>query len=231
MTHRTAFKTACIKYAQQASIPLPDGVNTSDTYGVAARELTKKIQRRNKLKQDGNITPETLLVVGRWLPGGTVGERAVWAMRCMIGPLEVWGQNSGPYVEQIQRLGVNDFKPGSWPYCAATVSWALRSAGWRSWGAFAKTGEGEAGVITWKNAAEAGRYGLSIKNYRTGTTGDLVVYGSDAHHIGFLDSRVNPLTGDCYGIEGNTASQRSGRQGLFRQTRNAAPPQTVIRVR
>ena len=230
MTHRTAYKTACIAYAKQAGLKLPDGMNTSDTYGAAARELTKKIQRRNKIKQDGNITPETLLAIGRYLPGATVGERAVWAMRCMTGPLESWGSNSGPYVEQIQRLGVNDFAPGSWAWCAATTSWALRVAGWRSWAAFAKTGTGEAGVITWKNAAEAGRYDLSVKNWRTGTTGDLVVYGSDAHHIGFLDSRVNPVTGACFGIEGNTADKR-GVQGLWRKSRNVQAPQMVIRVR
>lgn len=231
MTHRQAFKQACIAYAKQAGIKLPDGINTSDTYGTAARELTKKIQRKHKLKQDGNITPETLLVVGRWMPGATVGERAVWCMRCMIGPLEVWGSNSGPAIESIQRLGVNDLKPGKWAWCAATTSWALRCAGWTSWAAFAKTGQGEAGVVTWRDAAVAGRYGLSVKNYRTGTTGDLVVYGSDAHHIGFLDSRVNPITGDCYGIESNTANPRTGKEGLWRKSRNAAAPQMVIRVR
>lgn len=231
MTHRTAFKTACIRYAQKANIKLPAGMNTSDTYGEAARVLTKAIQKKNKIRQSGDMTPETLLVVGKYMPGATVGERAVWVMRCVEGPLEVWGNNQGPYVEQIQKLGVNDFKPGAWPWCAATTSWALRCAGWRSWAAFAKTGSGEAGVISWKNAAQAGRYDMSIRNYRTGSTGDLIIFGTDAHHIGFLNQRVNPLTGSVQTIEGNTSGPAGKKDGLWRRQRNAASPQMVIRVR
>ena len=230
MTHRTAFKRACLGYAKQAGIPIPEGFNTSDTYGESARALTKKIQRKNKLKQDGNITPETLLVVGRWMPGASVGERAVWCMRCMEGPLESIGNNLGVYVQSIQKLG-SELAPGSWPWCAATTSWALRCAGWRSWAAFVKN-EPEAAVIGWKNAAQAGRYGLSVKSYRTGTTGDLIVFGSDAHHIGFLNARVNPATGSVQTIEGNTSSPKpSKNDGLWRRSRNAAPPQLVIRVK
>ena len=227
MTHRQAFKIACQAYAKQASIPIPAGFNLNDSYGEVARSLTKKIQKKNKLKQDGNITPSTLLVVGRWLPGASVGERAVWAMRCMEGPLEVWGNNAGPYVQEIQKLGT-DLAPGKWPWCAATTSWALRAAGWKSWAAFCKTG-GEAAVISWKNAAQAGRYGMSVKSYRTGTTGDLIVFGTDAHHIGFLNQRVNPINGNVQSIEGNTTNQ-TGKGGLWRRSRNAAPPQMIIRV-
>lgn len=230
MTHRQAYKRACLAYAKQAGIPIPDGFTVSDTYGPAARALTKAIQKKNKLKQTGDITPSTLLVVGRWMPGTSVGERAVWCMRCMEGPLESVANNVGPYVQEIQKLGTNDLKPGAWPWCAATVSWALRCAGWKSWGAFAKTGEGEAGVITWKNAAQAGRYGLSVKTYRTGTTGDLVVFGDDAHHIGFCNQRVNPVTGATITIEGNTTGPK-GQGGLWRRSRNVAPPQMIIRVR
>lgn len=230
MTYRSAFKTACLAYATQAKMPIPAGFNTSDTYGESARTLTKAIQKKHKLRQDGNMTPETLLVVGRWLPGATVGARAVWAMRCVEGPLEVWGNNAGPYVEQIQKLGTG-LAPGSWPWCAATTSWALRCAGWKSWAAFCKTG-GEAAVISWKNAAIAGRYGLSVKSYRTGTTGDLIVFGSDAHHIGFLNARVNPVNGNVETIEGNTSSTKPSKaDGLWRRSRNAAVPQLVIRVK
>lgn len=229
MTHRSAYKTAAIKYAQQARIPIPAGMNTSDTYGEAARTLTKAIQKKNKIKQSGDITPETLLVVGKYMPGATVGERAVWCMRCVEGPLEVWGNNQGPYVEQIQKIGT-ELTPGAWPWCAATVSWALRCAGWRSWAAFCKTG-GEAAVITWKNAAQAGRYDLSVKNYRTGTTGDLIIFGTDAHHIGFLNGRVNPVNGNVQTIEGNTSGPVGKKDGLWRRSRNATAPQMVIRVR
>lgn len=230
MDHRGAFKTACAAYARQAGIKLPEGFNTLDTYGPAARTLTKAIQKKNKLKQDGNITPEVLLVVGRWMPGATVGERAVWCMRCMEGPLETLGNNLGPEVQAIQKLG-SDLVPGAWPWCAATVSWALRCAGWKSWAAFCKTG-GEAAVITWKNAAQAGRYGLSVQSYRTSTTGDLIVFGSDAHHIGFLNQRTNPMTGNVQTIEGNTSSTKPGKNdGLWRRNRNAAAPQMVIRVK
>ena len=232
MTHRSAFKQACQAYARQAGIKIPEDFNTNDSYGPAARTLTKAIQKKNKLPQSGNITPETLLVVGKWMPGATVGERAVWCMRCMEGPLESIGNNVGPAVQSIQKLGVNDFAPGPWPWCAATVSWALRCAGWKSWAAFAKTGQGEAGVITWKNAAIAGRYGLSVKSYRTGTTGDLIVFGTDAHHIGFLNGRVNPINGNVQTIEGNTSSTKPNKNdGLWRRNRNAAPPQMVIRVK
>lgn len=233
MTHRTAFKTACLKYAEANKIPVPEGFNLSDTYGTSARTLTMKIQKRAKLYKDpnGNITPKTVNVVGRHLPGATVGERAVWAMRCVEGVTESWGPNSSAYIREIQHLGVNDFGPGAWPWCAATTSWALRAAGWKSWAAFAKTGTGEAGVITWKNAAIAGRYGLSVKSWRTGTTGDLIVFGADARHIGFLNARVNPVTGSVQTIEGNTPNEVDGREGLWRKSRNAAPPQLVIRVR
>lgn len=230
MTHRSAFKQACQAYAQQAGIPIPADFNTSDAYGPAARTLTKAIQKKHKLPQSGNITPETLLIVGKWMPGATIGERAVWCMRCLEGSLETLGNNLGPEVQAIQKLG-SDLAPGPWPWCAATVSWALRCAGWKSWAAFCKTG-GEAAVITWKNAAQAGRYGLSVKTYRTGTTGDLVVFGTDAHHIGFLNARVNPLNGNVQTIEGNTSSTKPGKNdGLWRRSRNAAPPQMIIRVK
>lgn len=229
MTHRTAFKTACLAYAKQAGIPIPADFTTSDSYGPAARELTKAIQKKNKVKADGNMTPRTLLIVGRWMPGKTVGERAVWVMRCCEGPLETDGNNLGEYVQQIQKLG-SDLTPGNWPWCAATVSWALRCAGWKSWAAFSKTG-GEAAVVSWRDAAQAGRYGLSVKSYRTGTTGDLIVFGTDAHHIGFLNARVNPINGNVQTIEGNTSSTKPGKNdGLWRRSRNAAAPQLVIRV-
>ena len=101
MTHRQAAKIALRDYAKQAGIPIPNGFNVSDTYGASARELCKRVQRKNRIKQTGDLTPKTILVIGKYLPGG-LGERAAWAMRIIEGPLEVWGNNRGPYVEEIQ---------------------------------------------------------------------------------------------------------------------------------
>lgn len=234
MTHRTAFKSACLKYAKANSIPIPAGFTLKDSYGAPARELTKRIQKRAKLYKTptGNMTPKTVYTVGKYLPGATVGERAVWCMRIVEGPLEVWGNNKGPYVQEIQKLG-SELSPGAWPWCAAAVSWALRSAGWTSWAAFVKH-EAEAWVPAWADAAQAGRYGMSVKSYRTATVGDIVCFKwnqSRYQHIGFVNGRANPVTGNASTIEGNTgdASADDG-DGLWTRTRNLQPPQMVIRV-
>ena len=69
MTHRQAAKIGLRDYAKQAGIPIPKGFNLSDTYGSAARELCKRVQRKNRIKQTGDLTPKTILVIGKYLPG------------------------------------------------------------------------------------------------------------------------------------------------------------------
>lgn len=239
MTHRTAFKAACLRYATANQIPVPTGFTLKDAYGAPARELTIRIQKRAKLYKapTGDMTPKTVLTVGKYLPGSTIGERAVWAMRIVEGPLEVHGNNKGPYVQEIQKLG-SELAPAAWPWCAASVSWALRSAGWSSWAAFVKH-ESEAWVPAWSDAAQAGRYGMSVKSWRTATTGDIVCFKWDQpryQHIGFVNARPNQVTGIASTIEGNTSSEtEAGSQddgaGLWRRTRTVTPPQLVIRVR
>jgi hypothetical protein len=235
VTHRQAAKIALRDYAKQAGIPIPNGFNTSDTYGSSARELCKRVQRKNRIKQTGDLTPKTILVIGKYLPG-QLGERAAWAMRIVEGPLEVWGNNRGPYVEEIQKLGTQ-LSSGAWPWCAATTSWAYRCAGWKSWAAFCK-GMNEAYVPDWVAAAQAKRYGMSIIGWRSSKTGDAITYQFDddreQDHIGLLIARPNLATGVCRSIEGNTSSGEYGSQsdgsGLWTRTRNAKPPQIMIRI-
>lgn len=230
-----AVKVALRDYAQQAKIKIPTGFVVNPAFGPAAVELVERVQRKNKIKPTGEVTPETLLVVGRWLPGASVGQRAAWAMVTMEGPLETFGNNAGPYVQQIQRLG-SELAPGPWPWCAATVSWALRCAGWKSWAAFVKN-EPEAWVPGWVEAARQGRYGLSVESWRAGRAGDLAAWrwDSDVHqHIGMLTHRAGFRSGVALTVEGNTSSGSSGSQddggGLWRRERDVRPPHVVIRV-
>jgi hypothetical protein len=71
-----AVKIALRDYALQADLRIPRGFAINPAFGPAAVELTKRIQKRGRFKQTGEITPEVLLLVGRWLPGSTVGQRA-----------------------------------------------------------------------------------------------------------------------------------------------------------
>ena len=232
---RGEYKRACVAYADQAGVKIPKGINYSDTYGGPARELTKRIQARNKIKTDGDITPETILVIGRYLPG-TLQQRAATCMELVVGPLEVWGNNLGPYVQQIQRLG-SDLAPGAWPWCAATTSWAYRSAGWKSWAAFCKSHH-EAWVPAWVDAARQGRYGMSIVGARSARRGDPICFDWQADqthdHIGLIRSRPNLATLNVATVEANTSPGTVGSQddggGLWLRTRNAAAPQILIRI-
>ena len=232
---RGDYKRACVAYAKQAGVKIPERINYSETYGTPARELTKRIQARNKIKTDGNITPETILVVGRYLPG-TLQQRAATCMELVVGPLEVWGNNLGPYVQQIQRLG-SDLAPGAWPWCAATTSWAYRCAGWKSWAAFCKSHH-EAWVPAWVDAARQGRYGMSIVGARSARRGDAICFDWQADqthdHIGLIRARPNLATLNVASVEANTSPGTVGSQddggGLWLRTRNAAAPQILIRI-
>ena len=236
MTHRQASKFALAGYAKVAGIAIPPGFNTADTFGSAARTLARRIQRKNRLPQSGDMTPRTLLVVGRYLPGG-LGVRAQRCMRIVEGPLETLGNNIGPYVQEIQAMGAQ-FASGPWPWCAAATSWAYRCAGWTSWAAFCK-GTEEAYVPAWVAAAKTGAYGMGVVGWRFGRVGDPIAYQFDADpeldHIGLLIARPNLLTGACLTVEGNTGPGDAGSQsdgdGLWRRSRNAKPPQIIIRIR
>ena len=162
--------------------------------------------------------------------------RAQWCMRIVEGPLETLGNNRGPYVAEIQKLG-SEYAPGPWPWCAAATSWAYRCAGWKSWTAFCR-GTEEAYVPAWVAAAKAGKYGMSVVSWRYARAGYPIAYrfsGSVPGHIGLLLARPNLLTGACRTVEANTSSGLGGSQddgdGLWRRTRNAKPPQTIIRIR
>ena len=235
MTHRQASKIALRDYAMQASIQIPKGFNLDDSYGLAARELCKRVQRKNRIKQSGDVTPKTLLVIGKYLPG-TLQQRAVWCMRIVEGPLETEGNNRGPYVEEIQRIG-SQLAPGTWPWCAAATSWAYRCAGWKSWAAFCKS-MNEAYVPDWVAAARQKRFGMSIVSWRSARIGDAITFQFDTDpaqdHIGLILARPNLVTGVVKTIEGNTSNSEYGSQddggGLWRRTRNAKPPQILIRI-
>ena len=234
MTHRQAGKHALKRYAEAHKIQIPPGFNLGDGYGGPARELCKRVQRKNRIKMTGDLTPETLVKIGPYLPG-TMVQRATWTMRIVEGPLEVFGNNIGPYVQQIQRLG-SELGEGDWPWCAATVSWALRSAGWQHWRAFVKN-EPEAWVPGWVDAARARKYGMSIVPWYTTRNGDAIAFqfDTDAHHdhIGFVLSRPSLTTGIAPTIEGNTSRTNAGSQsdgaGLWRRQRETKPPHAIIR--
>lgn len=235
MSPRSAFKRALVAYATRNKIKIPAGLNFEDTYGSSARSLCAQIQKRHKIKANGDITPKTLLIIGKDLPGGLT-DRAVFCMRLVEGPLEVWGINDGPFVREIQKLG-SELGSGTWPWCAASVSWALRCAGWSSWAAFVKN-RSEAYVPDWVSAAQQNRYGLSVVPWYSSRSGDLITYQFDSDkeqdHIGFVLSRPSIVTGECRAIEGNTSSGSVGSQadgsGLWTRSRNAKPPQIILRV-
>lgn len=235
MTHRQAGKIALRDYAKQAGIQIPKGFNLTDSYGTAARELCKRVQRKHRIKQSGDLTPKTLLVIGKYLPG-TLQHRAVWCMKIVEGPLETQGNNLGPYVQEIQQIG-SQLAPGAWPWCAATTSWAYRCAGWKSWAAFCRS-MNEAYVPDWVEAARQKRFGMSIVSWRFSRTGDVITFQFDADpeqdHTGLILARPSLVSGIAHTIEGNTSSSEYGSQadggGLWRRTRDARPPQILIRI-
>jgi hypothetical protein len=236
MTHRKAFKRACVEYAKRNNIQIPPRLVMNDMYGTAARDLTKRIQQRNRITPTGDMTPDTILVVGRYFPAVTVGGRAYWAMRCVEGPLEVWGSNRGPTLNMIKKLGSELPSTADWPWCAAAVSWALRCAGWRSWAAFVKS-EHEAWVPAWVSASASNRYGLKQISWRMARRGDIACWRwtQRVHqHIGMLGWRPNQLNGTATTIEGNTSRGNLGSQdngdGMWRRTRDVRPPHVIIRV-
>lgn len=234
MTRNEAVKRALRGYARQAGIEIPVGFNINRNFGAPAVELTRRIQRKHSIAPTGDVSPRTLLVIGRWLPGD-LGERAMWCMIAVEGALETQGNNAGPYIREIQKIG-SELKPGAWPWCAATVSWAFRCAGWKSWAAFVR-GRSEAYVPDWVAAAHEGRYGLRVVSWRSGHAGDVAAWQWDSNvhqHIGVMTSRANIWSGVAGTVEGNTSSGVVGSQddggGLWRRSRDVKPPHVVIRV-
>lgn len=237
MTRNKAVKRALAAYATANSVPVPTGFNyRSDAFGRQAFELTRRVQAKAGLKPDGAVGPYTLLAIGKFMPGKTVGEKAMWCMVAMQGPLETGGNNLGPSVQAIQKIGT-ELAPGAWPWCAATTSWALRCAGWDKWGEFARQ-EPEAWVQGWVDAARAGKHGMRIINWRVAGPGDFECFEFDGSypvdHIGCLRSRPNLITGSVLTVEGNTSSGDAGSQadgaGLWMRERNIKPPNVIVRV-
>lgn len=240
MTGRRPVKRALEAYAKRHGIKIPPGFNARpDTFGVPARELTKRVQAHAKLRQDGLVGPATLMVIGPLLPG-PLPFRAATCMEVVQGPLETGGNNMGPWVQEIQRLG-SQLRPGAWPWCAAATSWAYRAAGWKQWAAFVRN-EHEAWVPAWVSAARARKYGMRVVGLGAARRGDPICFdwsnggrGDGVHdHIGLLRRRPNVVTGSVLTVEGNTSSGQSGSQadgdGLWARQRNARPPAVLIRI-
>lgn len=237
MTRNRAVKFALAGYAQANRVPVPAGFNPrSDGFGRQAFELTKRVQAKAGLRPDGNIGPYTLLAIGKFMPGKSVGEKAAWCMVAMEGALETGGNNIGASVQAIQKLG-SELNPGAWPWCAATTSWALRCAGWEHWGEFVRR-EPEAWVQGWVDAAKAKKYGMSVVHWTLAKPGDFECFEFDGSypvdHIGAIRSRPNLRTGSILTVEGNTSDGQAGSQadgaGLWRRERNAKPPSVIVRV-
>jgi len=238
---RRQVKRALEAYAKQNQIQVPPGFRQRpDTFGVPARELTRRVQRHARLHVDGLVGPATLMVIGRFLPG-PLAFRAAICMEVVQGPLETGGNNMGPWVQEIQRLG-SQLNPGSWPWCAAATSWAYRAAGWEQWADFVRN-EHEAWVPAWVSSARAGRYGMSVVSVGAARRGDAICFdwsrgglGDGVHdHIGLLRSRPKVLTGSVLTVEGNTSSGQSGSQadgdGLWARVRNARHPAVLVRIK
>lgn len=236
MTKDQAVKTALLGYAKAHDLPIPKGFShKSNAFGRPAFELVKRVQAKAGLKADGAVGPYTLVEIGKYLPG-RVGQKAMWAMIAMEGPLETGGNNIGPSVQAIQKLG-SDLGPGAWPWCAATTSWALRCAGWQHWSAFVRN-EPEAWVQGWVNAARAKKYGMRTVSWTTSRPGDFICLNFDSSepydHIGIARSRPNLTKGTTLTAEGNTSSGSAGSQadgaGLWLRERPAKGQTVFVRV-
>lgn len=237
MSRDRAVKTALLGYAKQNNVEIPRGFNhKANSFGRPAFELVKRVQEKSNLDPDGKVGPYTLLSIGRFFPGRRVGQKAMWAMIAMEGPLETGGNNIGPSVQAIQKLG-SDLYPGSWPWCAAATSWALRCAGWKHWHAFVRN-EPEAWVQGWVNSARSKEHGMRTVNWRAARQGDFICLNFDSSepydHIGVNRSRANQRTGTILTVEGNTSSGRSGSQddgaGMWRRQRTATGQTVFVRV-
>lgn len=237
MSNKQALKRAMARYAKEHGIDLPAGfVPRSDSFGVAAKDLLIAIQKRSGQKADGICGPYTLMILGQYFMGD-VGARAARCMEMLEGPIETGGNNLGSTVQAIQKLGVTELRPGNWPYCAATVSWALRCAGWIHWESFIKS-MSEAWVESWVIAAKSGKFGLSIVDWRRANRGDAIAFQFDADperdHVGMLRARPSQSSGLVNTVEGNTGPGDSGPQGdgdgLWTRTRPAGSPNIIIRI-
>jgi hypothetical protein len=96
----------------------------------------------------------------------------------------------------------------------------------------------EAYVPDWVEAARQKRFGMSIVSWRFSRTGDVITFQFDADpvqdHTGLILARPSLVSGIAHTIEGNTSSSDYGSQadggGLWRRTRDARPPQILIRI-
>lgn len=144
-------------------------------------------------------------------------ERALHFAHAAVGKREV-GINAGPFVTQV--LAAVGLGPG-FPWCAAFVSWCLKSAGASGGPMF-----GRAAVRNWAKWAKD-----NSRIVREPERGDLFYWLNQnlTGHIGFV-TEVLP-TGEFRTIEGNTNDDGSREgDGVYRRVRDRNVRTRFIRL-
>lgn len=218
-------KRRMVAWAKAHGVSVPKGLRVAaPTCGPACVALIRAIET----KAFGPLS-----VTGKWsermarlvAPAKSVRERAVSVAVTQIGVKEQPADsNDGPKVREYQAT------TGAYraPWCASFVTWCFKQAGKRL------DGFNTAYVPSWRDAARAGRNGLTVVSKADAGPGDCALFdwGGDGtpDHIGFLTSPVD-ASGAFHTIEGNTSFGNDSNGGeVMRRDRNAAQVLVFVRV-
>ena len=206
-------------YARANKIAIPRGFSvSSDAFGAAAKELTKRIEKHGKLPVNGTPDPKFVALVR------SVGlPMAILAVaESQIGVTEHGANNHG--VEVRKYLATCDL-PEGYPWCAAFTTWCAIEAGYEGpWM------QNKAYVPSWVEWAKAN--GLTVP-FDQSRAGDFVAFQFDndpeADHIGIVESRLGSALTT---VEGNTSNSNwSDGDGVFRRVRDKRLVACVIRFK
>jgi Putative peptidoglycan binding domain/CHAP domain len=175
------------------------------SFGPKTRSAVVAFQRSKGLTADGVIGPNTwkALRAGTTTGGASLGAKMLETARAELGNVEATNNNDGAILKYPRYFG-----RGREAWCADFVSWVSQHSGGKMNNPYTPSIVNELKAKgTWKTSNPQ--------------VGDLVLFDWDhngvANHIGLVE-KVNP-DGSLQTIEGNALDEASGKEGVFRHTR------------